>query len=151
MVTRLPVVFALASFGAVALGCNPTTHPDDHVLVSYPDAEAFEPPPEFSGAWTGKVERKHGELQIGQLRAREYFANFTADDGSLDIALHMEQSMTSTANGAQVPSNRLLFTWQDGSGQRGHGWFKIDEAGARLDGSSGLGERVDGYVWLFLR
>jgi hypothetical protein len=119
--------------------------------VVYPEAEAFDSEPSFTGAWSGKVERTRGELQLGQLRAGEYFGNFTAEDGSLDIALHLEQSSATTPNGAQVPSNRLLFTWQDGEGGRGHGWFKIDRQGATLAGSSGVGEAIEGIAWLFER
>ena len=120
-------------------------------VVVYPQAEAFDPVPSFTGAWSGKVERKQGELQLGILRAGEYFGNFTAADGSLDIALHLEQSSATTASGAQVPSNRLLFTWQDGEGGRGHGWFTIDREGSALEGSSGVGQAIDGVAWLFER
>ena len=60
------------------------------------------------------MERKRGQLHLGKLRAGEYFGNFSADDGSLDIALHLEQSSALSSTGAQMPSNRLLFTWQDG-------------------------------------
>ena len=149
--TRLPVVFALCGLCLLASGCPRTQHPDDHPVVAYPPADAYDTPPDFNGEWKGSVERKRGQLHLGKLRAGEYFGNFSADDGSLDIALHLEQSSAASSTGAQVPSNRLLFTWQDGTGKRGHGWFKIDETGDALNGSSGLGELVDGQIWLFTR
>jgi hypothetical protein len=121
------------------------------VQVVYPEARAYLQPPSFSGAWQGKLNRKQGKLQIGELKSGEYFGNFTAEDGELDIALLLEQSLALSANGAQLPSNRLLFTWQDGGGERGHGWLMIDEAGAELEGSSGFGERIDGFSWNFSR
>ena len=135
----------------VAGGCETATVLDPHVQVVYPDALAFEVPPDFTGSWLGRLNRTRGELEIGSLKTGEYFGNFTASDGSLDVALLMEQSWAVTENGAQVPSNRLLFTWQDGAGERGHGWFHIDQRSEKLGGSSGFGEAIEGFDWEFSR
>lgn len=131
--------------------CDHGGDPGNRVVTVYPDAEAYSTPPDFTGAWQGQVERKSGKLQVGQLRAGEYFGNFSAADGSLDIALYLEQSNATTATGASLPSNRLLFTWQDGNGERGHGWLKIDRGGRKLEGASGFGEAIEGFTWSFTR
>ena len=122
-----------------------------HHEIVYPRAEAFEPPPVFAGAWRGKLAGHRGELQLGELRRGEYYGNFTADDGALDVALLLEQSMASLENGASVPSNRLVFNWQDGTGERGHGWLLVDHSGRELIGESGFGEAIEGFSWTFRR
>lgn len=131
--------------------CDRAVVASEHHEVVYPKAEAFEPPPVFAGAWRGKLAGHRGELQLGELRRGEYYGNFTADDGALDVALLLEQSMALIENGASVPSNRLVFDWQDGTGERGHGWLLIDQRGQKLSGGSGFGEAIEGFSWVFGR
>ena len=132
------------------VACDRTIAHEHHEVV-YPKAEPFEPPPVFAGSWRGKLAGHRGELQLGELRRGEYYGNFTADDGALDVALLLEQSMALIENGASVPSNRLVFDWQDGTGERGHGWLLVDQAGHKLTGASGFGEAIEGFSWTFRR
>lgn len=139
-------VFALTA--ALALvGCDR----EGGTSAVYPPAEAYDRAPQFVGTWRGQVGELSGELRIGELGPRRYFANFTSDNRRLELALLLDQSLAEAEGGASLPSNRLLFTWQDGEGSRGHGWLKITLAGDRLAGSSGPLESIDGTSWNFER
>lgn len=117
----------------------------------YPNAEAFAQAPEFEGTWRGKIDRYQGELRIGELSPHRFFGNFSSDHGGIDLALLMDQSSVQTLGGTSMDSNRLLFTWQDGEGARGHGWMKINERGELLLGESGPLEQIEGSEWKFER
>ena len=121
------------------------------VTVQYPEAKSFAEPPIFVGAWKGTLGDFRGELQIGELSPREYFGNFDVGDGRHDVALLMEQSIVQSSSGGALPSNRILFTWQNGMGERGRGYLLIDESSTRLRGASGEGGAIEGMKWDFTR
>ena len=142
-----PALFVVCA--AALLACDPTTTTGGRAV--YPDAEAYSAAPVFEGSWRGRISDWEGELLVGELSARKYFGNFSSAVGNKEIAVLFEQSVAVNANGASLPSNRLVFTWQDGQGQRGKGWVKIDEAGRRLEGSAGFNESIEGQRWSFER
>ncbi len=117
----------------------------------YPEAEPYEAAAGFVGTWRGRVGEYEGQLRVGELSQGRYFGNFAAADGRLELALLMDQSLVTSDAGATLPSNRALFTWQDGAGNRGHGWLKIASKGDALSGSSGELESIDGWAWQLSR
>lgn len=144
---RVSGVIALALLAAG--GCD---RGDGSALTNYPDPAVYEQDPEFAGEWLGEVAGVSGELDVGDLEPGKYFGNFKADDGSVNYVLLLEQTFVEQENGGRAPSNRLLFTWQDGRGGRGNGWLLINREDTAITGKFGYDEAVDGLGdWSFIR
>lgn len=147
---------ALASVLALGfvLGCPPVTRPDDGPVSQsdYPPASVYDIDPMFTGEWIGDVDGLPGTLNIGLLDERAYFGSFVTDDGSTEYTLLLEHTYLRTEEGGEVPSNRMLFTWQDGLGSRGKGWLLINRDDTALTGSFGYGLATTGLgQWSFER
>jgi len=119
---------------------------------NYPPASVYEIDPEFGGEWAGDVDGLPGVLKIGELDERSFFGSFQTDDGSTEYTLLLEHSYAENEHGGDSPSNRTVFTWQDGLGSRGRGWLLINREDTALTGSFGYGVATSGLgQWSFER
>jgi len=135
---------------ALSFGCD--RGGEGGAITNYPDPSVYERDPEFAGEWLGEVAGLSGELNIGELEPGKFFGSFKADDGSAEYVLLLEQSFVEQASGGRAPSNRMLFTWQDGRGGRGNGWLLINREDTALTGKFGYDSAVDGLGdWSFIR
>ena len=117
-----------------------------------PEAVSYGTAPKFDGEWVGEVGGMPGVLDVGDLGSGRSYAAFRGDDGLTEYVLLMEQTQVSTIGGAQVASNRMVYTWQDGQGARGRGWLLINREETALAGGFGLGDALDGHGdWSFIR
>ncbi len=122
------------------------------VMTNYPPASVYEVDPLFEGEWTGDVDGLPGTLTIGELDERAYFGSFVTDDHSTEYTLLLEHTYVETEEGGEAPSNRTIFTWQDGLGSRGKGWLLINREDTALTGSFGYGVATEGLgQWSFVR
>jgi hypothetical protein len=144
-----PVVRLLARLGLLAAvaACDGGT---STLVTDYPDAVSYAYDPQFVGRWTGRIGGTDGEtgvtgvLELGKLRERKLFGSFRSADGRTEYVLLLEHTHVMSATGGDVPSNRLTFTWQDGRGSRGLGWFLINREATALTGSFGYGDATEG-------
>jgi hypothetical protein len=119
---------------------------------NYPPASIYEIDPEFVGEWVGDVDGISGILEIGELDDRTFFGSFQAADHASEYTLLLEHSYAKTEQGEEAPSNRTIFTWQDGLGSRGKGWLLINREDTALTGSFGFGVATTGLgQWSFER
>jgi hypothetical protein len=122
------------------------------VLENYPPASVYEVDPIFEGEWAGDVDGLPGTLTIGELDDRAYFGSFVTEDRSTEYTLLLEHTYVETEEGGEAPSNRTIFTWQDGLGSRGKGWLLINREDTALTGSFGYGVATEGLgQWSFVR
>lgn len=120
--------------------------------ANYPPASVYEVDPIFAGQWTGDVDGLPGTLTIGELDERSYFGSFVTDDRATEYTLLLEHTYVETEEGGEAPSNRTIFTWQDGLGSRGKGWLLINREDTALTGSFGYGVATQGLgQWSFER
>lgn len=120
--------------------------------TNYPPASVYEVDPLFTGEWTGDVDGLPGTLTIGELDERSFFGSFVTSDRSTEYTLLLEHSHVETEEGGEAPSNRTIFTWQDGLGSRGKGWLLINREDTALTGSFGYGVATEGLgQWSFVR
>jgi hypothetical protein len=118
----------------------------------YPTARVYDMEPEFAGEWRGDVDGFQGILKIGELDDRSFFGSFVTSDGSVEYTLLLEHTYVDIDEGGEVPSNRAVFTWQDGLGSRGKGWLLINLEDTALTGSFGYGVATSGLgQWSFER
>jgi hypothetical protein len=149
-----PVAVALGLLVTLALGCpgNRTGGGGPVSQSNYPPASVYEFDPEFAGEWTGDVDGLAGTLKIGVLDDRTFFGSFRTDDGATEYTLLLEHTYVDTEEGGEAPSNRTIFTWQDGLGSRGKGWLLINREDTALTGSFGYGVATAGLgQWSFER
>lgn len=131
------------------VGCARTA---TRVEPIYPEATVYDRDPQFIGEWVGEVGGVWGILTLGELEPHRYFGSFTADDGSVEYVLMLEQSLVRDDRGAEAPSNRVTFTWQDGLGGRGRGWLLVNREDTALTGSYGYDNAVQGLGdWTLMR
>lgn len=138
----------------LALGCPPINGPDTGPVSqsNYPPASVYDIDPQFAGEWVGDVDGLSGTLKLGELDERTFFGSFVTDDGSTEYTLLLEHTYVDTEEGGEVPSNRTIFTWQDGLGSRGKGWLLINREDTALTGSFGYGLATTGLgQWSFER
>ena len=114
-------------------------------VAVYPDALAFDHAPHFVGSWSGTAAGVQGRLTIGELDELRYSGQFEGNGSSVRYILLMDQSLAASESHGAVPSNRVVFTWQDGAGGRGKGWLLINREGTRLTGSSGYVSATEGH------
>lgn len=120
--------------------------------ANYPPASVYEVDPVFAGEWVGDVDGLPGTLTIGELDERSFFGSFVTADRSTEYTLLLEHTYVETEEGGEAPSNRTIFTWQDGLGSRGKGWLLIDSEDMGLSGSFGYGVATEGLgQWSFER
>lgn len=120
--------------------------------TNYPPASVYEIDPQFAGDWVGDVDGIPGTLTIGELDERSYFGSFVTTDSSTEYTLLLEHSYVDTEEGGEAPSNRTIFTWQNGLGSRGKGWLLINREDTALTGSFGFGVATQGLgQWSFVR
>ena len=90
--------------------------------------------------------------RIGELDDRSFFGSFVTVDGAVEYTLLLDHTYVDTDEGGEVPSNRAVFTWQDGLGSRGKGWLLINQEDTALTGSFGYGTATTGLgQWSFER
>jgi hypothetical protein len=119
---------------------------------NYPPASIYEIDPEFAGEWLGDIDGQVGTLRIGELDERTFFGSFLTHDGGVEYTLLIEQTYLDTDDGVEVPSNRTIFTWQNGLGSRGKGWLLINREDTALTGTFGYGVATTGLGgWSFER
>jgi hypothetical protein len=131
---------------ATATACDK----DGETAPPLPPAEAYDRPSDFSGDWIGEVETTEGTLTITPLGAARYRGVYEVDGAPIRYVLALEQTMLDVS-GAPVPSNRVVFTWQDGRGGRGEGWLLINRENTALTGEFGEGAGHTGGAWTFIR
>jgi hypothetical protein len=150
---RRPISRCLLLTTMFALGCPPINGPDGPASQSnYPPPSVYDIDPQFAGEWTGDVDGLPGTLKLGELDERTFFGSFVTDDGSTEYTLLLEHTYVDTEEGGEVPSNRTVFTWQDGLGSRGKGWLLINREDTALTGSFGYGLATSGLgEWSFER
>lgn len=140
---------------ACLLACPGTTGSSTtgaSLQTNYPPASVYEVDPLFTGEWTGDVDGLPGTLTIGELDERSFFGSFVTADRSTEYTLLLEHSYVETEEGGEAPSNRTIFTWQDGLGSRGKGWLLINREDTALTGSFGYGVATEGLgQWSFVR
>lgn len=138
--------------GALVLACMTSAAAcdkgDSGPLI--PPAEAYDRPADFSGDWIGEVETTEGTLTIGSLGPARYRGIYEVDGAPIRYVLALEQTMIER-DGTEVPSNRAVFTWQDGRGGRGEGWLLINRENTALTGEFGEGAGHTGGGWTFIR
>jgi hypothetical protein len=135
------------------LACPGTTGGGSGGLQSnYPPASVYEVDPLFTGEWDGDVDGLPGTLTIGELDERSFFGSFVTSDRSTEYTLLLEHTYVETPEGGEAPSNRTIFTWQDGLGSRGKGWLLINREDTALTGTFGYGVATEGLgQWSFVR
>jgi hypothetical protein len=118
-----------------------------------PPAEVYVPTAAVHGEWRGEVAGVEGTLEIEDLAGSHYRGMFTASRQSRRYVLNMEQLDGPGPDGAQLPSNLVHFTWQDGRGDRGEGWLLVNREGSALTGSFGRGTGTTSGAgeWTFVR
>lgn len=122
------------------------------IQTNYPPASVYEIDPQFVGEWAGDVDGLLGTLTIGDLDERSFFGSFVTNDGSTEYTLLLEHTYVDTEEGGEAPSNRTIFTWQNGLGSRGKGWLLINREDTALTGSFGFGVATEGLgQWSFVR
>ena len=136
---------ALAAI-ATAAACDK----DGETTLPLPPAEAYDQPSDFSGDWIGEVEATEGTLTISRLGPARYRGVYEVDGTPIRYVLALEQTMVEQG-GAQVPANRVVFTWQDGRGGRGEGWLLVNRENTALTGEFGEGAGHIGGAWTFIR
>lgn len=142
---------ALADGLALALVATATAcDKDGDAGPPLPPAEAYDRPADFSGDWIGEVAGTEGTLVIGRLGPSRYRGVYEVDGAPIRYVLALEQTMVDVS-GAQVPSNRVVFTWQDGRGGRGEGWLLVNRENTALTGEFGEGDGHTGGGWTFIR
>jgi hypothetical protein len=158
-VEPLPAASRLTRLGlaaSVSLLCACPVRPEGseggNGSTTLPPASVYEIDPEFAGEWTGDVDGHVGTLMIGEIEERVFYGSFVTDDGRAEYTLLLEQTYVFTQEGGEVPSNRVLFTWQDGLGSRGKGWLLVNQQDTALTGSFGYGVATEGLgEWSFER
>jgi hypothetical protein len=154
-VRPLPPGRGLALLGVllVAVGCPGVGRGTGGSQGSdYPTARVYDFEPEFAGEWRGDVDGFQGILKIGELDDRSFFGSFVTHDGAVEYTLLLDHTYVDTEEGGEVPSNRAVFTWQDGLGSRGRGWLLINLEDTALTGSFGYGVATTGLgQWSFER
>ncbi|TPV95782.1 MAG: hypothetical protein B7733_08150 [Myxococcales bacterium FL481] len=118
----------------------------------YPEATVYARDPQFVGEWVGEVGGMWGILTLGELEPHRFFGSFVADDASVEYVLMLDQSLVRDDRGAEAPSNRVVFTWQDGQGGRGRGWLLVNREDTALTGAYGYDNAVQGLgEWTLIR
>jgi hypothetical protein len=146
---RLAPILALAMLACPSMV---GTGGDGGTQTNYPPASVYEIDPQFAGSWSGDVDGLPGTLTIGELDERSYFGSFQTSDQTVEYTLLLEHTYVDTDNGGEAPSNRTIFTWQDGLGSRGKGWLLINREDTALMGSFGYGVATQGLgEWSFVR
>jgi hypothetical protein len=144
---------SLIALLACLLACPVTPGGGEGSLqTNYPPASVYEVDPLFTGEWSGDVDGLPGTLTIGELDERSFFGSFVTSDRSTEYTLLLEHTYVETPEGGEAPSNRTIFTWQDGLGSRGKGWLLINREDTALTGSFGYGTATEGLgQWSFVR
>lgn len=152
---RLAPIWAAPLLLACLLACPVTTGggtTGGSLQANYPPASVYEVDPLFTGEWAGDVDGLPGTLTIGELDERAFFGSFVTADRSTEYTLLLEHTYVETEEGGEAPSNRTIFTWQDGLGSRGKGWLLINSEDTALTGSFGYGVATEGLgQWSFVR
>jgi len=115
-----------------------------------PPAEVYASEPDFAGVWEGRVDDVEGTLRLDRIGAGTYRGLYRGDALAVEYILRCEQTIEGE-NEAGQPTNRLVFTWQDGRGGRGTGWLLINRDSSALTGAFGEGAGHVGGTWTFLR
>lgn len=123
---------------AVLLGCDVTHQP----AAPIPPAEAYDLPSDFGGVWVGEADGTVGALEITSLGGGRYRGYFQGDDVELEYVLVLEQDPVQIGE-QLIPGNRATFSWQDGRGGRGDGWFLINREDSALTGAFGAQGMMD--------
>ena len=133
-------------------GCSAAIGGGGDERTNYPAASVYDIEPEFAGEWAGDVGGAPGTLKIGVLDEHSFFGSFVTDNGGTEYTLLLEHTYVTAEDGSEAPSNRTVFTWQDGLGSRGHGWLLINREDTALTGSFGYGAATEGLGgWSFVR
>lgn len=115
-----------------------------------PPAEVYANEPEFAGVWEGRVDDVEGTLRLDRISAGTYRGLYRSEAFAVEYILRCEQTIEGEDENGQ-PTNRLVFTWQDGHGGRGTGWLLINRDSSALTGAFGEGAGHIGGTWTFLR
>ena len=113
-----------------------------------PPAEVYDDAPVFAGVWEGAVDDVEGTLRLDRISDGTYRGLYRSSALSVEYILKCEQTIEDEAG---QPTNRLVFTWQDGRGGRGTGWLLINRDSSALTGAFGEGAGHVGGTWTFLR
>ncbi len=117
-----------------------------------PPTDVYSDPVSFVGEWLGEVEGLMGTLRIDELEPRHYRGLFRAEREPTQYVLSMERVRAPGPGETLVPTNQVLFTWQDGRGSRGAGWLLINREDTALTGEFGYDPApVGAGSWTFIR
>jgi hypothetical protein len=122
------------AFVTATSACDKTRGPE------LPPAEVYEQPVAPQGQWRGEVGGLEGTLDLTPLDRDRYRGVFQARGRSQIYVLNVVHVRAPDKEGVPAPSNLLRFDWQDGRGDRGAGWFLVNEDGSVITGSFGRGE-----------